>query len=63
MYEVDSHVLMPKDRQPKEIYVCLLDTKPVSMDNFYKFLAETLLPEGTEQGVTASGMSGRSVSA
>ncbi|TFK78861.1 hypothetical protein K466DRAFT_441144, partial [Polyporus arcularius HHB13444] len=38
-----------------KIYVCLQDTTPEAMEDYYRYLADANFPEGTDAGVAAAG--------
>ncbi|RDX41183.1 hypothetical protein OH76DRAFT_1489674 [Lentinus brumalis] len=54
-YLVSSHPLVPPERRPRKIYVCLQDTTPEAMEDYYRYLADANFPEGTDAGVAAAG--------
>lgn len=58
MYELEEHVLAPstiKDRG--RIFVYVHDTSEKGNLDYYRFAKELTFPDGTEDAVTAAGMS------
>ncbi len=55
-YLVPNHPLVRPECLPSDIYVGLQDTTPAEMNAYHEWLADTPLPEGTEEGVISAGV-------